>query len=177
MREARASDPVSQPSNGLLAMVYYWSHRFDEAADQFHKTLAMYPDSAVDHQCLGMCFEQKAMYAEAVEEYLKAKTLRGVGQRELTRFRQAFVKSGMKGFLLEDLQSAIVSSKSRYVDPFWIAILHARLGDRDQAFRWLERAVQQRSHNMAFIGTDPMVDGLRSDPRFQELLRRMRLPQ
>lgn len=88
------------------------------------------------------------MYSEAVEEYLKAKTLGGAGQEELTRSRQAFVRSGMKGFLREELKSAIASSKSRYVDPFWIAILHARLRDNDQAFRWLESGVQQQSHNL-----------------------------
>lgn len=177
MRKARSSDPVSQPSNGLLGMMYYWSRRFDEAIEQFHSNLALHPDSTFDHGFLGRCFEQKAMYSEAVEEYLKTKTLGGAGQEELTRFRQAFVRSGMKGFLREELKSTIASSKSRYVDPFWIAILHARLRDNDQAFRWLEIGVQQRSHNLALIATEPMLDGLHSDPHFQELLRRMRLPQ
>lgn len=177
MRKARTSDPVSQPSNGLLGIMYYWSHRFDEAIDQFHSNLALHPDSTFDHGFLGRCFEQKAMYSEAVEEYLKAKTLGGAGPDELTRFRQAFVRSGMKGFLREELKSAIASSKSRYVDPFWIAILHARLRDNDQAFRWLESGVQQRSHNLALIGTEPMLDSMHSDARFQDLLRRMRLPQ
>ena len=177
MRKARASDPVSQASNGLLGTIYYWSHRFDEAADQFHKDLALHPDSAFAHGYLGRCFEQKAMYAGAVEEYLQEKASGGVGEGELTRFRQAFVRSGMNGFLREELKSAIASSKSRYVDPFWIAILHARLGDNDQAFRWLESGVQQRSHNLALISTEPMLDGLHSDPRFQDLLRRMRLPR
>lgn len=176
MREARASDPVSQPSNGLLGTVYYWSHRFDEAIDQFQKSLALHPDSAFDHGSLGTCFERKAMYSEAVEEYLKAKTSDGVGQEELTRFRQAFVKSRMNGFLQEELKSAIASSKSRYVDPYWIAILHARLGDKDEAFQWLEKAYQERSHSMAFIKTEPMFDSLHSDARFQGFIRRLGLP-
>lgn len=176
MRGARASDPVSQPSNGLLGTVYYWSHRFDEAIDQFQKSLALHPDSAFDHGSLGTCFEQKAMYSEAVEEYLKAKTSDGVGQEELTRFRQAFVKSRMNGFLQEELKSAIASSKSRYVDPYWIAILHARLGDKDEAFQWLEKAYQERSHSMAFIKTEPMFDSLHSDARFQGFIRRLGLP-
>ena len=176
MRGARASDPVSQPSNGLLGTVYYWSHRFDEAIDQFQKSLALHPDSAFDHRSLGTCFERKAMYSEAVEEYLKAKTSDGVGQEELTRFRQAFVKSRMNGFLQEELKSAIASSKSRYVDPYWIAILHARLGDKDEAFQWLEKAYQERSHSMAFIKTEPMFDSLHSDARFQGFIRRLGLP-
>lgn len=177
MREARASDPVSQPSNGLLGTVYYWSHRFDEAIDQFQKNLVLHPDSAFDHGYLGTCFEQKAMYSEAMEEYLRAKTSDGVGQEELTRFRQAFVKSGMNGFLQEELKSAIAPSKSRYVDPYWIAMLHTRLSDKDEAFQWLEKAYKERRHSMAFIKTEPMFDGLHSDPRFQDFIRRLGLPR
>jgi TolB-like protein/DNA-binding winged helix-turn-helix (wHTH) protein len=177
MREARSLDPVSQPSNGLLGAVYYWARRFDEAIDQFQKTLALYPDSAVDHRYLGTCYEQKGMYPEALEEYLKAKTLDGATREELTTFRQAFVKSGMKGFLHEELKSAIARSKDHYVDSSWIAVLYVRLGERDRAFQWLEKAYQERSDNMAFIQTEPMLDSLRSDPRFQDLLRRMSFPK
>ena len=177
MRKARASDPVSQPSNGLLGIVYYWSHRFDEAAEQFHKNLTLHPDSALDHGYLGRCYERTGMYPQALDEYLKGKKLGGTPEDELTVFRRAFANSGMRGFLREELKSSVGRSKSSYFDPYWIADLHARLGEKDQAFEWLERAYNQRSHNMAFIDTEPMLDDLHSDPRFQDLLRRMNLPR
>jgi TolB-like protein/DNA-binding winged helix-turn-helix (wHTH) protein/Tfp pilus assembly protein PilF len=175
MREARALDPVSPPANGLLGVVYYWAHRFDEAIDQFQKTLAMYPDFSTDHFFLGRCYEQKGIYNEAVEEYLKAMALDGTAAEELAKYRETSVKSGRKGFLKEELRSAIASSKSHYFDSTAIAELYARLEEKDQAFQWLEKAFQQRSHNVALVNTEPMFDGLHSDPRFQDLLRRLHL--
>jgi TolB-like protein/DNA-binding winged helix-turn-helix (wHTH) protein len=176
MRGARILDPVSPPANSLLGDVYYRAHRFDEAIDQFQKTLAMRPDSSFDHFCLGLCYDRKGMYPEAVEEYLKSKKLGGASTEELATLREAFVKSGRKGLLREELKSTIAKSKSHYVDPYWTAELYARLDEKDQAFQWLERAYQERSHTLALINTEPMLDSLNSDPRFQDLLRRMNLP-
>ncbi len=177
MREAHAFDPVSHPTNGLLGVVYYWARRFDEAIDQFQKTVALYPDSAVDHRYLGRCYELTQTYQEAMEQYLKENTLDGASKEELTIFRQAFLKSGMNGFLREELKSAIAPSNGHYLDAYSVAELYARLGERDQALQWLDKGYQERSHNMAFIKIEPMLDSLHSDPRFQNLLRRMRLTQ
>lgn len=177
IKEAHAVDPVSLITNGLLGGVYFWAHRFDEAIDQFQKTLLLYPDSAVNHSYLGQCYEPKGMYAEAVEEYVKTKELSGVSKEELSVFREAFASSGIKGFLRAELESAIARSKRQYVPPAVFARLYARLGENDQAFEWLEKAYQDRHHSMAFMKVEPMLDSLHSDPRFQDLLRRMNLPQ
>jgi hypothetical protein len=101
--------------------------------------------------------------------------LYGAATDELKTFRLAFAKSGRQGFLREDIKTALASSKSHYVDPYSIAELYARLDEKDQAFQWLEKAYQGRSHNMALIKTEPMLDSLHSDPRFQDLLNRMNL--
>jgi hypothetical protein len=116
------------------------------------------------------------MYQEALEEYLKEKTSYGATKEELTTYRQAFEKSGMKGFLQEEVKSGIAWSKGHYLDSYGIAESYARLGERNQAFQWLEKGYQERSHNMAFIKTEPMLDGLHTDPRYQVFLRRMGLP-
>jgi TolB-like protein/DNA-binding winged helix-turn-helix (wHTH) protein len=176
IKEAHALDPVSHITNGLLGAVYFWAHRFDEAIDQFQKTLVLYPDAAADHQHLGLCYEQKRMYGEAVEEYLKEKELYGVSREELSVFRQAFASSGMKGFLRADLKLTIARSKRRYVRPLEVAQLYARLGENDKAFEWLEKAYQERGQGIAYMKVEPSLDGLHSDPRFQELLRRLGLP-
>lgn len=175
MRQARDLDPVSLPANALLGDVYYWAHRFDEAIDQLHKMLAMFPYWSGTHFDLGRSYERKAMFNDAVEEYLKAMALDGAANGEMTKYREAFAKSGKNGFLEEELKAATDASRTKYVDPYWIAELHARLGQRDQAFQWLENAYQERSHNVALINTEPVFDGLHSDPRFQGLLRRLSL--
>jgi TolB-like protein/DNA-binding winged helix-turn-helix (wHTH) protein len=177
MREAQALDPVSQPTNSILGFVYYLGHRFDEAIGQHQKTLVLYPDSAFNHSNLGLCYEQKGMYGEAVEEYVKAKELTGVSKDELSAFRQAFASSGMKGFLRAELKSMIARSKREYVNPYGVARFYARLGENDRAFEWLEKAYQERNHNMAFMKVEPALDSLHSDPRFQGQLRHVGLPQ
>ena len=102
-----------------------------------------------------------------MEEYLKGKALYGATSEELTKFRLAFAKSGRKGFLQEDLKTAIASSKGHYVDPYSIAELYARLDEKDQAFQWLERAYQERSHHVPLIDTNPSltVSALTHDSR------------
>jgi hypothetical protein len=93
----------------------------------------------------------------------------------MTRYREAFAKSGQKGFLEQELEVATDASRAKYVDPYWIAELYARLGARDQAFQWMENAYQERSHKVALINTEPVFDELHSDPRFRGLLRRLNL--
>jgi hypothetical protein len=67
-------------------------------------------------------------------------------------------------------------SSTRYVSPYSVALVHAGLGDRDQALAWLEKAYVERSDYMPYLSREPMLDGLRSDPRFAALVRRVALP-
>ena len=177
MEEARSLDPISKPSNGMLGTIYYWAHRFDQAADQFHKNIALHLDSTLDHHYLGRCYELKAMYPEAVEEYLVEMSLNGATRDQLMTFRRAFVKSGIIGFKREGLNSSLAGSKAHYVNPFYIAQSFAGLGNKDLTFQWLEKAYQERNQGIAFLNTEPVFDSLRTDPRFQDLLTRLRLSQ
>ena len=177
MEEARSRDPISKPSNGMLGTTYYWAHRFDQAVDQFHKNISLHLDSTLDHDYLGRCYELKGMYQQAVEEYLVARSLNGATRAQLSPLRRAFVTSGIIGFKREELNSALAGSKAHYLNPFWIAQVYARLGDKDHTFQWLEKAYRERNQGIAFLNTEPVFDTLRPDPRFQDLLTRMRLSQ
>lgn len=68
-------------------------------------------------------------------------------------------------------------SKQRHVSPYNIAIVHAGLGDKDQAFEWLQKTFDSRSFNMTLIKVETVLADLRSDPRFKELLKRVKLPE
>jgi TolB-like protein/DNA-binding winged helix-turn-helix (wHTH) protein/Tfp pilus assembly protein PilF len=175
MRQGHDIDPISQPTNNLLGFIYFLAHRFDDAIGQYKKTLILYPDSAMAHLFLGASYERKGMYQEAVEEYLKTKAIDGAKKEELETYRNAFLRSGMKGFLHEEIKSTLARSKHQYVSAPAIASWYARLGEKDKALEWLEKAYQEGAHNMVFIRVDPALDSLHSDPRFQDLLRRMDL--
>ena len=176
MREAHVLDPVSHVSNDILGFVYYLAHDFDRAIDQYQKTLALYPDSGNVHLYLGRCYEQKAMYREAFQEYQRMESLEGATAAELTTRRQAFAKSGMRGFWQIELEGAIRESRRRYFSSDYIAELYVNLGKEDHAIEFLEKAYQTRSHDVAFILVEPRFNSLHSDSRFQDLLRRMNFP-
>jgi len=177
MRAAHVLDPVSQVSNDILGFVYYLAQDSDRAIDQYQKTLALYPDSGNVHLYLGRCYEQKAMYPEAFQEYQTMESLEGATADELTTRRQAFAKSGMRGYWQIELEGAIRESRRRYFSSDYIAELYVNLGKKDHAIEFLEKAYQARSHDMAFIMVEPRFSSLHSDPRFQNLLHRMNFPR
>jgi TolB-like protein len=173
-REAHRLDPISQTTNGLQGYVYLLGRRFDEAISQLQNTIALYPDAAFNHSVLAACYEQKHMYPEAFDEYLKADAIIGVPSQALAEHRRAFAASGFNGYLREELLAQTEESRRFY--PYARAEVYARLGQTDLALEWLEKAYRSRKHDLAFLNVNPQLDSLRSDSRFQDLLRRIGLP-
>jgi tetratricopeptide (TPR) repeat protein len=89
----------------------------------------------------------------------------------------AYARGGHKGEALDFLQKLGALSKEQYVSPYNVAVLYIGLGDKDRAIEWLERAVQERSGLLVYVNVEPVFDPLRSDPRFQSLLRHMNFPK
>ena len=113
------------------------------------------------------------MYREALAELRQAKGV-NVGPRAELAYTYAI--SGQRRQATRILTELLELSKRQYVPPFRIAIIYAGLGDKNQAFAWLEKAFQEREGKLAYLKVDPLFDNLRSDPRFADLLRRLRLP-
>jgi TolB-like protein/DNA-binding winged helix-turn-helix (wHTH) protein len=174
-RQAHTLDPVSQTTNSLEGLVYFLGRQFDEAIRQLQNTIALYPDTAINHDMLAACYEQREMYREAMDEYLKADGIGGLSSHRLASLRQAFATLGFKGYLQEELKSE--SAESQRLHPYASARLYVRLGQGDLAFHWLEKAYLARSHDIAFIKVHPELDNVRSDTRFQDLMRRVGFPQ
>ena len=177
MKEAHIIDPVSLMSNNLFGFIYYLSHDFDQAIDQYRKTLALYPDAENAHLYLSRSYEQRGMYLEAFREYPREERFTGTTEATAAAQQQVFEKSGWRGFWQKELEAALEESKREYVSSELIAEIYARLGAKDKALASLEKAYRERSHDMAFIRVEPMLGSLQSDPRFQAILRRMNLPQ
>jgi hypothetical protein len=114
------------------------------------------------------------MYPEAFNEYLKTDAIVGVPSQALADHRRAFAASGFNGYLGEELLAQTEESRRFY--PYGRAEVYARLGQTDLALEWLEKAYRSRQHDLAFLKVNPQLDSLRSDPRFQDLLRRIGLP-
>ncbi len=179
--KAQELDPFSPQISACVALRFVDARRYDEAISRVQQALPLFPEYPFAYLCLGDAYEAKGSYEEAITAWEKAMLLARAGPmtarlQAVAALRQAYVKGGIRGYYLRALEGLKEDSKSKYVRPFNFARLYARLGERNQATAWLERAYQERDFMMTGIQIWPTFDPLRSDPRFQDLLRRMNFP-
>ena len=118
------------------------------------------------------------MYDEAVAAELRQMTLLGDRPETIAALRQAYASAGWKGFLRRQLDFLNgQSGHDGYLDPYQMVLIYARLGNNEQAFFWLEKCYEQRNFWLNFIKVDPLLDVLRQDLRYADLLRRMGLAE
>lgn len=173
--KARELDPRSLSINTGVGHVLYLSRQYDKAIEQYRETVRMDPKFAQARLWLGRPFLQKGMYDEALAELRKAVDLTGGSTISLAVLGHACASAGRKAEAKEILDRLIERSGKLYVPSYWVALIYVGLGDKDQAFSWLERAFQERSTWLVWAKVEPRFDVLRSDPRFTSLLKRMRL--
>jgi hypothetical protein len=116
------------------------------------------------------------MHEEAVAAYRKGMILWGADTDEVAELEQAYASSGIRGFWQWHLQTLQDRLTRAYVEPTAFAKAYAAVGDSDRAFDWLAKAIEARDSELVFLRVEPDMDNLRSDPRFQDLLRRVGLP-
>jgi adenylate cyclase len=121
-------------------------------------------------------YAQMGRHNEAVTEREKALILAGVPAELAASVEEDFFKSGYKGVLQSWLQGLTELSKHSYVSPYVMAELYVRIGDKEKAINSLEKAYEDHDSGLVSLGVDPMFDPIRTDPRFREILRRMKLP-
>ncbi|HEV8129686.1 MAG TPA: protein kinase [Acidobacteriota bacterium] len=168
-------DPLSLVPSMLLASCFYYARQYDRAIEQLQKTLELDPNSKGVQFTLGRVYQAKGAYREAVARYKSAVSVEESSITFLAALGQAYGLSGDRSEAQQVLQRLNEFSASRYVSPFDIALVHAGLGQNDQAFAWLERARQDSSNRLLLIKVEPVLDSLRGDPRFADLLRRLGL--
>ncbi len=175
MNRARSLDPLSLSVNFSLGWRLYMARQYDQAITQLINTIEMDPTYLLAHVVLGQCYEQEGRYSEAVTELQKAASMSPDSPPVLAALGHAYAASGKRAEALQLLDQLKSLSAHRYVSPFYLALLYAGLGDHEQADAWLDRGYDDRSNNMIFLNVDPQFDSLRSEPRFQNLRRRIGL--
>jgi serine/threonine protein kinase/tetratricopeptide (TPR) repeat protein len=176
IRRALELDPLSIIINRVYGDILLYSRRYDQAIDQYRKTIEMDPNFVTAHYFLGRAYEAKGMYDQAVEEYTKATGTGGPTPERLVLMNEAYRKYGWRAYLQTGVKLTLEQGKTMYVPPFVIASSYARLGEKDEALKWLEKAYEQRDYRMTLLNVAFEFDGLRSDPRFIDLVRRVGLP-
>jgi tetratricopeptide (TPR) repeat protein len=129
------------------------------------------------HVFLGQAYEQKAMYEEAIAELRRALTLSGGSPRYLAMLAHAYAAAGTRTQAIKILDKLRELSSEKYISPFEIGVVYAGLGEREHAFEWLEKAYEEHTTEIVTLKVESRLDILRSDPRFQDLMRRVGLPQ
>lgn len=175
-------DPLSPLMNMTPALASYLARRYDAAVDALQKIIEMEPGFMVAHSVLGNVYVQKEMYDEAMAEYQKVLELsKGVPVVEASMKAikgQAYARWGKRGKVMKMLDHVNeASATGTKVSPYSIAGIYAALGQGEPAFEWLNRAYEQHDLQLVSLKVDPTLDGVRSDPRFTDLVRRVGLPQ
>ena len=184
MELALQLDPFSLPVNTGMGFLFFNAGRYSDSITQLRKSLQLdsrvqltEPDTTFQLSCqlLGACLEREGRRDEAVSEYLRMIPESARNAEIRYALREAYAQSGMAGFWRSFAGFAPELSERRVIAPLFVANIHASLGEQDRAFAWIEKAFRERTPTLSHIKVDPRFEGLRSDPRFAELLRRMGL--
>jgi eukaryotic-like serine/threonine-protein kinase len=179
INRAHQLDPLSPIISEQVGEIYVLARHYDAAIAVCKKVVNENPTFAPAHACLADAYWGKRMYPQVIEESRAYGQLSG--NRNESEFasaiEQGFRSAGWKGALTKGIEARQAQRKAEYSSAYEIANLYAELGEKDQAFRWLNTAYQERDLGLVSLKTVFLLDPLHSDPRFAELVRKVGLPQ
>ena len=174
IKRGQELDPLSVSFNSNLAIYLFFRHDFERSITQARKTLEMEPDFSQARATLGLSYEQKSSNKEAIAELTKAQQASG-DVAMASWLGHALAQDGQTKEARRILSEIEEYAKKNYVPPYNLAVLHAGLGERQQAMDLLEKGFADRSLRPVWVKFDPRLDGLRQDGQFLQLIQRMGL--
>jgi serine/threonine protein kinase/tetratricopeptide (TPR) repeat protein len=171
---ARELDPRSPVSNLTACVASYYSRQYAKAIEQCQQVVAMDALFVPAHVFLGRSYEQLGQHPAAITHLTKALALSQGDSNELAALGHAYAVSHQQAEAKKILDQLTERALQTYVQPAWIAAIHVGLGENDKAFYWLQKAYEDRSSSLVFVGVDPTFDPIRSDPRFIDLVGRVK---
>ncbi len=166
-------DPLSLIINTTYAAVFWVGRQWDRAIEHCHRALELDPNFMALRWMLANAYEGKEMHEQAILERKWAVENSDGAPTFVAELVGSYAAAGKRDEALRGLEQLNELSKHHYVAAYWLALIHACLKDKEQAFLWLQKAYEERSARFALMKVDPRLDCLRSDPRFDDLLRRM----
>ena len=176
IKHAQQLDPLSLSIDASMGLPFYWLRRYDQAIEQFRRTLELDLTFPLAHVLLGQAYAQKGMFEEALVELHRARELDDTPRvRAILGYTFAVAGRGSEAAkILSELQEL---ASHKYVSPYFRALICTGLGERQQALEWLETAYEERSGWLVWLRVDPKLDSLRSEPHLIDLVQRVGLPQ
>jgi tetratricopeptide (TPR) repeat protein len=175
MRRALELDPLLLITNVNLGRIDYYQGRYDQAVEQYKRAGELDENFSRTHLRLGMAYAQQRRYKEALVEYQKTRAVSGDTPQVAAQIARVLAVSGKQAEARAALANLEHLATRQYVPPYDIALIYSGLGETDEAFKWLEKAYTDHSTEMIYFKVEPMLQPLRSDPRYAVLLRRMGL--
>ena len=172
-KRAEELEPLSFISNSHLGWILYFAGRYDEAIAHCKRLLDVDPNFFPARRYMGLAYEQKGMYVEAIDQFQQGVKLSG-SPLMMSLLGHAYAASGKKAEA-QRILAELGQQKQRYVSPYTVATIYAGLGEKDQAFKWLEKAFEERDIWLMNLKVDPLFKPIRSDSRFTNLLQRIGL--
>jgi adenylate cyclase len=177
-KRSQELDPLAPGRIANLGDIFYFERRFDEAIDLYRKVIELEPNYAQAHYSLGWCYALKQMYPEGIKEMLSANSLSGEVPIYKASLCWAYARAGKEQEASQLRAELNRFEKKSYVSPYIFAIIHDGFGDYARAIDQLEKAYEQRDYLMIWLKVDVVFSSrLRSNPRFQEIVRRMDFPE
>jgi TolB-like protein/DNA-binding winged helix-turn-helix (wHTH) protein/Tfp pilus assembly protein PilF len=174
-KKALDLDPLNLMIGTWVGLRYYLARKYDGALEQSRNTVELDPNFAAARLLLGETYVQMGLYQKGLAELQSAASLSGDSPLYLAQVAVAHAMAGRKTEALQIIAQLQTISSKRYVSPYGLAQIYAAVNDKEQTFKWLQIAYDDRAVWMTYLAVDPVFDGFRSDQRFQDLLRRVRL--
>jgi TolB-like protein/Flp pilus assembly protein TadD len=170
-------DPVSPIYITARAEAFYYGHDFDSTISHAQIAVKQFPQFVLGEFWLGSAYREKKMYKESLLHFTRASQLVPENPALLMAYGHALGVSGDRAGAQAVLAHLTALSRKRYVPAIYFAGIYTGLDDLDNAFRWLQKAVEQRNDRLIYLEVDPISDPLRADPRFAALMREVRSPK
>jgi len=176
MKASQELDPLSLIISVAIGWAFYMGRQYEESMEQLQRTVELDPNYPMTNWILGLLLRKIGQYERAIAEGEKGVQLSGGSPTMRAALAQSFAAAGRSREAMQILEELTELAKRKYVAPYFIAGIYVGLGEEERAMEYLEKAFEERSHWLIYLHIDPSMDGLRSNGRFRELLRRIGLP-
>ena len=176
MKNGQELDPLSLIINVAMGWGLYLARRYDEALEQLRRTVELDPNYPVTYWILGLLLRKTGCYEPAIAEGEKGVKLSSGSPLMRAALAHTFGIAGRTKEAVQILDDLTILAKQKYVAPYFFAGIHIGLGENERAIEYLEKCYEEHSHWLIYLHIDPSMDGLRDNPRFQDLLARVGLP-
>jgi TolB-like protein/Tfp pilus assembly protein PilF/tRNA A-37 threonylcarbamoyl transferase component Bud32 len=172
---ARELDPLSPRINANVGQLFFYARKNDRALEELKKSTEIFPEHLSNYIVTGLVYAQIGRYEDAISSYEHGFEISGRSGELSTWLAYIYALSGKRSEARKRLNTIIEYAKQNFVSPIDLASVYVGLGEKEEAFSWLEKGYSEKDAGLPYLKANPVFDPLRSDPRFKALLKKVGL--